>query len=125
MKLEVKWNSEQLWKGCILAGIAHAIMVAKYPSIDNEHSWDGCNYSIQDSAGQRGTISFVDGFCIAAFRNDNSKRVSDFMNFNAYFNGASEEVVKLALEETLQYLLEEVGENTVPVITTAFRTFVN
>ena len=45
---EVSWRMEELWQGCILASIAHAIMVAHYPELSNEHSWDGINYNIQD-----------------------------------------------------------------------------
>lgn len=48
---ELNWSIDQIWRGCTLAAIAHAIMVAHYPMFSNEHSWDGFNYSLQDSAG--------------------------------------------------------------------------
>ena len=50
-------NPYNLWKGCILASIAHAIMVSHYPLSACEHSWEGNNYSFQDMSGIRGTIS--------------------------------------------------------------------
>ncbi len=37
-----------------------------------------------------------------------------------YFNGAPKEVNQFAINETLQYLLDEIDGDTVPVITTAF-----
>ena len=33
--IKLDWSIEQLQNGCILAGIAHAIMVAHYPEISN------------------------------------------------------------------------------------------
>jgi len=119
---ELEWKQKQLWEGCILAAIAHAIMVAHYPELSNEHSWDGINYSVQDSSGTRGTITFDSKYCVAAFRNDNSDRIttSNFSEAHKYFQGASYEILKLAEDEALQYLLENVNGRTIPAITTAF-----
>lgn len=120
---KVSWNKEQLWQGCILASIAHAIMVAYYPELSNEHSWDGINYNIQDSEGVRGTITFNSEYCIGAFRNENSDRIKKINNAKQakeYFVGAPKEVVNLAENEAFQYLLENVEGEIVPIITTAF-----
>ena len=116
------WKGNQLREGCMLAAIAHAIMVAHYPELSNEHSWDGINYSVQDSSGSRGTITFSSKSCVAAFRNENSTRISanNFIGSNQYFQGASQEIIKLAEDETLQYLLDNIAGETLPVITTAF-----
>lgn len=120
MYYNIGWNIEQLWKGCILAGIAHAIMVSHYPCIENEHSWDGINYSVQDSEGQRGTITFYKSHCVAAFRNDYSERAKNELSIEHFFSGASEEIINIARTETLQYLLDEVNGEIKPHITTAF-----
>lgn len=117
---KIGWNSEQLWNGCILAGIAHAIMVAHYPDMANEQSWEGFNYSVQDSMGQRGTVSFSGYQCVAAFRNDKSERASKVIEASRFFQGANEEILNLAKSEALQYLLDEIDGNTIPFITTAF-----
>lgn len=120
MPVKLELNRDKLWDGCILAGIAHAIMVAKYPLMANEQSWDGLNYSVQDSSGQRGTVSFKDNCCVAAFRNDNSVRMRTSIDLKRYFEGADEFIMQLAHEETLQYLLDEVDGEVTPIITTAF-----
>jgi hypothetical protein len=119
---ELEWKHKQLWQGCILATIAHAIMVAHFPELSNEHSWDGINYNVQDSEGTRGTITFDSKYCVAAFRNDDSGRIltSKFSEAHKYFQGASLEILQLAEAEALQYLLENVNGRAVPVITTAF-----
>lgn len=120
---EVSWKKEQLWQGCILASIAHAIMVAHYPELSNEHSWDGINYNIQDSEGIRGTITFNSEYCVGAFRNDNSDRIKTIKNIKEakdYFIGAPKEILNLAESEALQYLLEDVEGKVVPIITAAF-----
>jgi hypothetical protein len=118
---ELKWTKKQLWKGCILASIAHAIMVAHYPDLSNEHSWDGINYNVQDNAGSRGTITFHHDNFVAAFRNDNSNRFIMGSLLDEYFIGVKKEIVELANTETLQYLLEKVdGDGQItPVISTA------
>lgn len=115
---KLNWQREHLWEGCILASIAHAIMVAHYPELSNEHSWDDINYNVQDSSGARGTITFNPNYVVGAFRNEFSER--GYINSLDYFNGAPKEVKQLADKETLQYLLDEINGDTVPVITTAF-----
>lgn len=120
---KISWRKNQLWEGCMLATIAHAIMVAHYPEISNEHSWDGINYSVQDNEGSRGTITFHPEFCVGAFRNDFSERLNSINNFKEvkrYFNGAPKAIITLSEEEALQYLLEDIDGDVLPLITTAF-----
>ncbi len=120
---ELKWTKEQLWKGCILASIAHAIMVAHYPDLSNEQSWDGINYNVQNSTGARGTVTFHSQYCIAAFRDDNSDRIAiknKVQEAYAYFKNAPKEIMSFAEIETLQYLLDNVNGKRVPLITAAF-----
>lgn len=114
------YNKDDIYKGCILASIAHAIMIAHYPELSYEHSWDGNNYSVQDSAGIRGTITFTEQYCVAAFRNENSKRLMKIQTANNYFKNAPKQVIEIALKDTLQYLLEEINSEIIPVITTSF-----
>ena len=115
-------NIKILWERCILASIAHAITVAQYPILANEHSWDGINYNVQDNQGTRGTVTFDNKYCLAAFRNENSFRLrrKKYEIANSYFEGAPKEVINLAEAETLQYLLDEVNGEIIPLITTAF-----
>jgi hypothetical protein len=117
---KISWNKQDLWQGCVLASIAHAINVAHFPELSHEHSWDGFNYNIQDSSGTRGTITFHPKYVVAAFRNESSERLLSPNNALDYFKDSPEEVKELAERETLQYLLDEVGGKTVPVISTAF-----
>lgn len=112
-----------LWEGCMLASIAHAIMTAHYPGFENEQSWDGINYSVQGSGGTRGTITFHPQYIVAAFRNERSSRLSakeGFKEAASYFEGAGGAILRLAEEEALQYLLDDVNGKTLPLITTAF-----
>ena len=111
------WNHEQLWNGCILASIAHAIMVAHYPYLSNEHSWDGFNYNVQDSEGIRGTVTFQKNNLVAAFRNDET--VPRNIWSLDFFQGAPDKIIEIAKAETLQYLLESINGKDIPLITTA------
>lgn len=117
------WNTERFWRACVLNWLTHALMLTHYPMLSHEHSWDGINYSVQNSGGKRGTITFADdGICIAAFRDDNCDR--DFSGVEAlqFFNHAPQEVIDIASTETLQYLLNTVNGEDIPVITSAFWT---
>ncbi|WP_347269286.1 hypothetical protein [Bacillus sp. TL12] len=75
---------------------------------------------MHDSSGARGTITFHPNYLVAAFCDDNSERISDNKNALDYFKGSPDVVQGLAGSETLQYLLDDMYGETVPVITTAF-----
>lgn len=123
MTNKINWKMDELYNGCILASIAHAIMVAHYPLIANHHSWDGVNYNIQNDMGMLGTVTFARDMCVAGFRDDKSERAypENLKNALQYFPNASQDVIEIAKTKTLQYLLiyDEGGE-IVPSITTAF-----
>jgi len=119
-KYKLHINKEQLWKGCILKSIANAIFVAYAPDFSHESSWDGCNYNMQDSQGRRGTITFHPDYTIVCLQDVNSERIDEWIDAVNYFEGAPSEVIDIAKEEALQYVLEEVEGETVPFITAAF-----
>ncbi|EML6323953.1 TPA: hypothetical protein QCW13_001318 [Bacillus cereus] len=119
-KYKLHINREQLWKGCVLNSIAHAINIAHCPDFSHESSWDGFNYSMQDTQGGRGTITFHPNYTIVCLQDVNSERIDEWIDAENYFEGAPSEVIHIAKEETLQYILEEVEGETVPFITTAF-----
>ncbi|KMN42739.1 hypothetical protein [Bacillus sp. LK2] len=119
-KYNFRISKEQLWKGCILKSIAAAIFVANAPDFSHESSWDGFNYSMQDSQGGRGTITFHPKYIIVCLQDVNSGRIDEWIDAVNYFEGAPSEVMEIAKEEALQYVLEEVEGETVPFITTAF-----
>ncbi len=110
------WTHHELWQGCMLVSIAHAIFVANAPELAYANSWDGFNYSMNDSQGSRGTISFFGDVFAAGFRNDACS--TDAVNTLGYFVQASEPVIELAEQETLQYLLVEDIGSVLPSVTT-------
>ncbi|GGE71608.1 hypothetical protein [Priestia taiwanensis] len=111
---------DSLWKGCVLRSIAYAIGTAQYPEFSNESSWDGFNYSMQDSTGARGTITFHPDYCIVAFQDLHSERCQALEEATHYIRDASEALIQVAEKEAFQYLLDEVEGETIPVVTTAF-----
>ncbi|MBD1373693.1 hypothetical protein IC620_15210 [Hazenella sp. IB182357] len=128
MKNQVKdLIRNSLWESCILSSVAHAIMVAHYPEIAHERSWDGVNYKRQDSQGGRGTITFHSDYCVAAFRSESSIRysMSRFKETENYLRGAPSNIINLAQTDAFQYLLEEKGSRIVPSITAAFSIIEN
>jgi predicted DNA-binding WGR domain protein len=122
---KIDWTIDQLYKGCILASIANAISAAKFPLFSYEHSWDGINYSANNTSGMRGTVTFQGDYCVAAFRNEKCDRIGEREShtFVDYIpKEIKNDVIDIAIEHTLQYLLvgfkEKNGSKyTAPVIT--------
>lgn len=114
---EQGWSYNELWQGCILVSIAHAIFVADAPELAHEISWDGFNYNMNNSQGSRCTITFHPDFFVAGFRNNQLS--SDSLSAKDCFHQAPQKVIGLAEQETLQYLLDDVNGETLPSITTA------
>jgi hypothetical protein len=80
----------------------------------------GCTYNVQDGAGTRGTISFAQGACIGAFRADS--RINEPLDHERLLNELQPHLQRMAYDETLQYLLDNVCGQVKPVITTTFWT---
>lgn len=109
-----------IFKGCLIASISHAIMVNIYPELSYEQSWDGANYSIQNASGMRGTITFDNDFCVGAIRDEKS-------NFAVFGDAIQEQmksfplnIVHKAYEEAFQYLLVERNGTATPCVTSVF-----
>lgn len=116
--MEIYINPKHLYEGCIQAAVTHAIAVGMYPELNCEHSWDGINYCMNDSQGCRATITFHNKYIIAVFQAvDKVDRNIDALDF---FDGAPEEIIELAKNEALQYVLADVDGIVKPVVTAAF-----
>lgn len=117
-------RASQLWSGAILGTIAHAIWVASDPTLAYQLSWDGINYSRQDSMGTRGTITFAGDRLVGAFFDENSPRnplrPGSHYDLHRFLSGMPSDLHPIANEETLQYMLNTYAGAVVPVITTAF-----
>ncbi|OUB16011.1 hypothetical protein BK708_24175 [Bacillus thuringiensis serovar yunnanensis] len=101
-KYKLHIDKEQLWKGCVLNSIAHAINVAHCPDFSHESSWDGFNYNMQDSQGRQGTITFHPNYTIVCLQDVNSERIDEWIeDSGAYSIDSFEE-----MEEHGGFLLE-------------------
>ncbi len=116
---------KELWQGAILATIAHALFITASPDLAYELSWEGLNYSRQDSQGGRGTITFTeDEEVVGAFFDTHSPRnpylkVGEY-TLAPYFKGIPENLLQLAQSETLEYILDDWEGKPMPVVTSAF-----
>ncbi|MCA9007559.1 MAG: hypothetical protein KDA70_19965 [Planctomycetaceae bacterium] len=123
--IELKYPEPHLlWPGAILGSIAHALIVARYPDLAHEQSWDENNYCVQDSAGSRGTVAFSEKRFVAVFFSENSVRNPFNSNIpydiQRFLAGLPDELATLAHQEALQYVLQEYDGTASPVITSAF-----
>ena len=111
-------NPKKLYEGCMYAAIVHAVTVGQYPELNYEHSWDGYNYSMNNSQGCRATITFHPEYIIAVFQ----ERTNIDINRSAYdyLTDMPDDILKIAESEALAYVLQNVSGETRPIITAAF-----
>ena len=114
----LKYNT--LYERCVMASVAHAIMVGKYNLLSSEQSWDGFNYNFQNMEGIRGVISFAEGEYICAIQNNEECDESIEQHVPEILSGANAKIMNLAKEEALQYMLVNYNGKSVPFITSAF-----
>ena len=111
-------SNKQLFSGCLLASVAHAITTNEYPELSYEQSWDGDNYSRQ-SEEYRMTVSFKDDYCVGVIRNDEfegfSRRTIRELLMESEF---PTEAIELLQTDALEYvLLQDEDGVAVPVVT--------
>lgn len=114
-------SSKQLFAGCLLASIAHAITTNEYPELSYEQSWDGDNYS-EISEDYRMTVLFRDGYCVGVVRNDElegfSRRTIQELLMESEF---PTEAIEILQTDALEYvLLEDEDGASTPVVTSLF-----
>jgi len=118
------FSAADLRKGCLLSTIAHAIFIAHNVELAHEQSWDGINYNIQDTQGALGTITFAKAGVVGAFfdlhspRNPLTAEVS--YDLDALLAEMPAGLRKLAEDEALQYLIQDLNGAEMPVITAIF-----
>jgi hypothetical protein len=113
-----------LWRGCVLSTIAHAIFIAHRPELANEQSWDDVNYNIQDTQGALGTVTFASEGVVAAFFDSHSSRNPAASNVPYKLSARLEEMPivmqSVAEREAFQYLIQDLNGDEVPVVTAIF-----
>ena len=114
---------QDLRRGAILATIAHAIWVARDPTLAAAQGWDGRNYLLNDHAGTIGTITFADDGLVGVFFDAKSPR-SPFVSGKPYsidpmVAGMPAGLLELAEKEALQYMIQEYEGADLPIITAA------
>ena len=113
-------TNSDLFRGCLIASISHAIMTNVYPDLSYEQSWDGFNYSMQNTEGLRGTITFDRNFCVGAIRNEISGYSDNIGFVKKIISDFPLNIIDKAYKDTLQYLLMEVNGVAIPCITSIF-----
>ena len=109
-----------LFIGSLIGSITHAVMTNVYPDLSYEQSWESNHYSIQNSQGLRGTISFEQEYCVGAIRNEKSELIDD-SSLKKILANFPQFVIKTAKTDTLQYLLlTDKNGNVSPAITSIF-----
>ena len=117
-------SKEKLWKGAMLGTIVHAIWVSQHPELAYLQSWDGINYNVQNYEGALGTVTFAEEGIVAVFFDAHSSKnpFSSDTNYElmSFFSGIPDDLLSLAQDQALQYVIQELEGVDRPIITTAF-----
>jgi len=103
-------------ENCILDAIVHALQNCIYPYFDYEKSWCDSNFSIINSEGTRATITFKSSYIVIGIRSDGIKNYYGDSDDNPLVKFAPQNVRDIATQQTLQYLLVERNDITIPTI---------
>jgi hypothetical protein len=126
--LTALFRPDLFWPGCLLASIAHAVFAVRAPFLAHEHSWDGKNYSVQDTQGSHGTVAFGDDrshFVAVMYSLENDRYRS---NVGPDLAEAGMQTLlanipdglKGLRDEALRYIMQDVQGVPMPVLTSAF-----
>lgn len=95
-------------------------MTNRYPEFAYEQSWTaGCFSTIRDSC-IRGTVTFCDGFCVGAVRNDRKRSVAGRRIPKAMLKGFPPAAAETLQQKTFPFLLLKGVFRPRPVISGAF-----
>lgn len=106
---------EEMYQRCILASIAHAVMVGKYDMLTGEQWWDETNYNFQNFEGIRGVISFSEKDLACVLQNEMIASGEDAM---VLLEGADNTTISFVQNEALPYMMSE-NENSAEIRITA------
>lgn len=112
-------NKDELYKKCLYASIAHAVMIGKYYLLSDEISWDGNNYLFQNMEGVRGVFAFSDRGVVAAVQN--SERYIEGVSaiFDKLAERGNNELSQMIEKEIVPYFFVD-DSGSVPGITSLF-----
>ena len=108
---------ETIYQRCILASVAHAVMIGKYDMLTGEQSWDGENYNFNNFEGTRGVISFSEDDLVCVLQNETVASEKETMTL---LKGADMKTISLFQNEAFPYMMIENENNTVVQITDLF-----
>lgn len=108
-------NKEEIYRKCLYASIAHAVMVGKYDLLSDEIAWDGDNYLFQNMGGVRGVIAFSGDLLVCGIQNE----AEDPLDLEECIDKSNADVVKLAKNEVFPYLLLEGDDGKQNTVLTA------
>ena len=111
-------NGDELYRKCIFASIAHAVMVGKYDLLIDEISWDGNNYLFQNMEGTRGVFSFSDMMVVCGLLNEAQYIMGLSLIFEKLIDSTDDELTSIVKEEILPYFF--VDDNGRPGLTALF-----
>jgi hypothetical protein len=109
-----------LWRNALIALVAHATMVRKFPSLDYEISWDEITFLSDDGQGTKMAISFKDDVATIAIQSvsySRSKNQEEALNL---YQGLTKSIETILKTETHQYLLSDGEDGDFPTVSTGF-----
>lgn len=109
-------NRNEIYKKCLYASIAHAVMVGKYYLLSEEISWDGCNYLIQNMEGVKAVFAFTKKLLVCAVQNEKDFIGGEKNITKTLLDTSKKELIEVAESEIFPYFLLDDEEASLTAI---------
>lgn len=114
-------TKNKIYEKCVYASIAHSIMVGKYTLLSSEICWDENNFLFQNMEGTRGVIAFSNNEIVCGILDEENSSICGESDLEReIFKDVENDIVDIIKEEVLPYLLVEIGNDSIPEVSTMF-----
>lgn len=117
-------RADNLKRGAILGAIANSVMVLECPEYEYFRTWDGNNYVVSPTDGNRGAITFEANAIVGLFFDPHSKYnplgANRSFDVTLFLRGMQEDHRRVAEQVTMRYFIQDYQGTSMPIITSAF-----
>jgi hypothetical protein len=113
---------QQLRSGALLGSVVHATVQPRFDMFFE--GWTGDVYQLNDWSGTRGTVYFLTSGAVGAFFDVHNRHKWAWLleNQDSFFRGMPDDLLVIAEKIVLQYMLQDVENKVIPLVSSVFWT---
>ena len=109
-------NRNEIYKKCLYASIAYAVMVGKYYLLSEEINWDGSNYLTQNMEGGKAVFAFTEKLLVCAIQNEKDFITGEKNISKLLLEASNKELIDVSKSEIFPYFLLDDEEASVTAV---------